>query len=46
MAELRRLNGTPPGVLENDELMEIILPVLRADSALYKKLHLRAGFSL
>ena len=36
MAELRRLNGTSPEVLENDELMEIILPVLRADFALYE----------
>lgn len=36
VAELRRLNGTPPKVLENDELMEIILPVLRADFALYE----------
>jgi medium-chain acyl-[acyl-carrier-protein] hydrolase len=29
--ELRRLNGTPREVCESDELMEILLPVLRAD---------------
>ena len=36
MAELRRLNGTPREVLEHEELMEIMLPVLRADFALYE----------
>ncbi len=29
--ELRRLNGTPAEVLEQPELMELMLPVLRAD---------------
>jgi medium-chain acyl-[acyl-carrier-protein] hydrolase len=29
--ELRNYNGTPPAVLENDELMELVLPMLRAD---------------
>ncbi len=29
--ELRRLNGTPNEVLENDELMGLMLPMLRAD---------------
>jgi len=29
--ELRRLNGTPREVLENDELMNLMLPMLRAD---------------
>ncbi|MFN6518486.1 MAG: thioesterase II family protein [Nostoc sp. CreGUA01] len=29
--ELRTLNGTPKAVLENPELMQIFLPVLRAD---------------
>jgi medium-chain acyl-[acyl-carrier-protein] hydrolase len=37
IAELRRLNGTPDGILENPELMEIMLPLLRADFALYEK---------
>lgn len=32
--ELRRLNGTPQTVLENAELMQLLLPVLRADFAL------------
>ena len=29
--ELRRLNGTPREVLENQELMELMIPLLRAD---------------
>ena len=37
IAELRRLNGTPDKILENPELMEIMLPLLRADFALYEK---------
>ena len=32
--ELRRLNGTPEAVLENTELMQLLLPTLRADFAL------------
>ena len=36
IAELRRLKGTPDEILENLELMEIMLPVLRADFALYE----------
>lgn len=31
LAELRRLNGTPSEVLEHPELMELMLPLLRAD---------------
>ena len=31
IAELRELAGTPPEVLENEELMSIVLPTLRAD---------------
>lgn len=31
LQELRRYNGTPESVLENAELMELFLPVLRAD---------------
>ena len=31
IAELRRMNGTPVEVLENPELMDILLPLLRAD---------------
>lgn len=36
LAELHRLNGTPVEVLEHRELMEIMLPLLRADFALYE----------
>jgi medium-chain acyl-[acyl-carrier-protein] hydrolase len=36
LAELRRLNGTPNELLEHKELMEIMLPPLRADFALYE----------
>jgi len=35
LAEVRRLNGIPTAVLEHDELMAIIFPLLRADFALY-----------
>jgi medium-chain acyl-[acyl-carrier-protein] hydrolase len=31
--ELRSLNGTPPEVLEHPELMELVLPLVRADFA-------------
>lgn len=31
LAELRHLNGTPKAVLENWELMQMVLPLLRAD---------------
>jgi surfactin synthase thioesterase subunit len=31
--ELRRLNGTPKEVLANEELMQLIIPMLRADLA-------------
>ena len=33
LEKLRRLNGTPEAVLENAELMQMLLPVLRADFA-------------
>ena len=36
VAKLRRLNGTPEEVLDHEELMEIVLPFLRADFALYE----------
>ncbi len=31
ISELKKLNGTPKDVLENNELMELLLPMLRAD---------------
>lgn len=34
LEELRLLNGMPPKVLENAELMELMLPLLRADFAI------------
>lgn len=37
--ELKRLNGTPRELLENPEIMELLLPMLRADFALSE--HLR-----
>jgi medium-chain acyl-[acyl-carrier-protein] hydrolase len=33
VARLRRLSGTPQAVLENQELMQIVVPILRADFA-------------
>lgn len=36
LAAVRRLNGTPAEVFEHEELLEIILPVLRADFAVYE----------
>ncbi|MBD2434073.1 MULTISPECIES: thioesterase II family protein [Fischerella] len=33
IAELRRLNGTPQTLLENEEMMQFFLPILRADFA-------------
>jgi medium-chain acyl-[acyl-carrier-protein] hydrolase len=33
LEELRRLNGTPEAVLQNEELMQLLLPTLRADFA-------------
>ena len=34
--ELRRLEGIPPELLEHRELMQLALPALRADTALYR----------
>ncbi|HVP49081.1 MAG TPA: alpha/beta fold hydrolase [Bryobacteraceae bacterium] len=34
--ELRRLDGIPSEILENRELMQLALPALRADTALYR----------
>lgn len=35
--ELRRLNGTPRELLGNAELMQMVLPTLRADLAVYER---------
>lgn len=37
IAELRRLKGIPPEVLENPQLLELALPAIEADSRLYRK---------
>jgi medium-chain acyl-[acyl-carrier-protein] hydrolase len=34
--ELHRLNGTPDAILDNDELMELLLPTLWADFSVYE----------
>jgi medium-chain acyl-[acyl-carrier-protein] hydrolase len=31
LAEIHELGGTPSGILDNDELLEIVLPILRVD---------------
>jgi medium-chain acyl-[acyl-carrier-protein] hydrolase len=36
IAQLRRYNGTPAPVLANKELMELLLPILRADFAVHE----------
>jgi surfactin synthase thioesterase subunit/glycosyltransferase involved in cell wall biosynthesis len=36
LAELRRLEGAPPEALADPGLMRLVLPALRADSALYR----------
>ena len=36
LTELRRLNGTPRELLDHEELMEVMLPIVRADFALYE----------
>jgi medium-chain acyl-[acyl-carrier-protein] hydrolase len=38
-AELRRLNGTPESVLQDEELMTLVLPLLRNDFALSEMYH-------
>lgn len=36
LAEVRRLNGTPKEVFEHEELVQILLPLLRTDISLYE----------
>ncbi len=42
LEELRRLQGTPESLLRNRKLMEILLPLLRADFSLYDSYHYRS----
>lgn len=44
--ELKKYNGTPPGLLENRLLMELVLPTLRADFMLAEKYAYRAAARL
>jgi medium-chain acyl-[acyl-carrier-protein] hydrolase len=37
--ELRQLNGTPEEVFSNNELMELLVPILRADFAVLENYH-------
>src|ERR1700738_4476769 len=41
LAHVRDLNGTPTEVLANKELMDVLLPVLRADFALCEQYRMR-----
>ncbi|MFE4104876.1 thioesterase II family protein [Almyronema epifaneia] len=43
IAELRRYNGTPAAILQEPELLELLLPVLRADFAVLETYTYRAG---
>ncbi|HEV2150491.1 MAG TPA: thioesterase II family protein [Longimicrobiaceae bacterium] len=36
VAEIRRLNGTPDEVFHSDELMQLLIPLLRADAAIHE----------
>lgn len=36
--EVRSLNGSPPEVLENEELLELILPIIRSDFLLSERI--------
>ncbi|MEU8924548.1 alpha/beta fold hydrolase [Kitasatospora sp. NPDC048545] len=42
-AELTAMGGTPPEILANTELMEFMLPVIRADLTLLEQWHASAG---
>lgn len=44
--ELRKLNGTPEGVLNQPELLQLLLPLLRADFALCETYTYRPGLLL
>src|SRR5262249_25508331 len=44
--ELRHLNGTPAAVLNNEELLDLLMPTLRADFALCETYAYAAGLPL
>lgn len=41
--ELRQLNGTPAAILENQEMLQLMLPTIRADFALVESYRWEAG---
>jgi medium-chain acyl-[acyl-carrier-protein] hydrolase len=43
VAALRDLNTMPTAVLENEELLALLLPLLRADFAIYEQYQFQAG---
>lgn len=43
LEELKRLNGTPEQVLENKELMELLMPIVRADFAVFETYQYEQG---
>jgi surfactin synthase thioesterase subunit/glycosyltransferase involved in cell wall biosynthesis len=43
MEELRRLEGMPPEILQNQELMRVAFPALRADARLYRNYIYQSG---
>jgi surfactin synthase thioesterase subunit len=43
LQELKRLEGIPRNLLENQELLEFALPVLRADTAIYRNYMYTSG---
>lgn len=46
MRQLARLGGTPPEVLASDELMELVLPIFRADVTVCEKYEYRPELPL
>jgi medium-chain acyl-[acyl-carrier-protein] hydrolase len=46
VSKLRRLSGTPEGVLQDAELMQLFLPILRADFAIIETFVYSAGAKL
>jgi len=46
LEELRRLNGTPQEALDHPELMELMLPIVKADFAVYESYVYAAGPAL
>lgn len=42
--ELRRMNGTDTAILENKELMDAMLPIIRADFQLLETYHYNPGY--